>query len=182
MGGVGENGEVTDDTSRPTRRRWRAEHEPVIRHWRHGFFTTFRRSDPVFVVASYLLTAACEGIGSGAFGGKGATRITPDDSAIVGRRERSPHVGALLAVAVRLPFTSDRSPLSLGGAIFVGCVSAVSATVVVVRAEGVLSSAMWAMFGAMLLCAVVAAVTLPLLLHRPTSARPVVRSDGERSD
>jgi hypothetical protein len=101
------------------------------------------------------------GIGSGAFGGAGATRITPDESAIVIAVSAVLMSVALLAVAVRLPFTSDRSPLSLGGTVFVGCMSAMSVTVVVARAEGVLSSAMWAMFGAMLLCAVVAAVTLP---------------------
>lgn len=172
---------MTDDTSPPTRRHWGAEHQPVVRHWRHGFFTTFRRNDPVLVVASYLLMAACAGISSGAFGGKGATRITPDDSAIVIAVSAVLMSAALLAVAVRLPFTSGQPPLSLGGAIFVGCMSAMSVTVVVARAESVLSSAMWAMFGAMLLCAVVAAVTLPLSLRRPPSTRPVVRSDSERS-
>jgi hypothetical protein len=172
---------VTDDTSPPTRRRWRAEHQPAVRHWRHGFFTTFRRNDPVFVVASYLVLAACAGISSGAFGGKGATRITPDESAIVVAASAFLMSAALLVVAFRLPFTSDRSPLSPGGAIFVGCMSAMSVTVVVARAEGVLSSAMWAMFGAMLLCAAVAAVTLPLSLRHPPSTRPVVRPDSEPS-
>ncbi|MDQ1116746.1 hypothetical protein QE406_002755 [Microbacterium testaceum] len=170
---------MSDDTSPPTRRRWRAEHQPAVRHWRHGFFTSFRRNDPVFVVASYLLVTAGAGIGSGAFGGKGATRITPDESAIVIAVSAVLMSVALLAVAVRLPFTSDRSPLSLGGTVFVGCMSAMSVTVVVARAEGVLSSAMWAMFGAMLLCAVVAAVTLPFCLRRPLSTRPVAHPGSE---
>ncbi|MGC0370389.1 hypothetical protein [Microbacterium sp. SLBN-111] len=162
---------MTDDSAPPTRRRWREEHRPVVRHWRHGFFTEFRRGDPVFVIAAYLLAAACAGMGSGAFGGKGATRLTPEESAVVITVSAAIFSVALLGIAIRLPFTRADVPLSLGGVTFGVGVTAVSTTVVVARAEGVLSSAVWTMFGSLAVCAIIAVVTLPLAFRRPRDER-----------
>ena len=164
--GGGQNDSMTDDSAPPTRRRWREEHRPVVRHWRHGFFTAFRRGDPVFVIAAYLLAAACAGMGSGAVGGRGAFRITPDESAVVITVSAAVFSMALLGIAIRLPFTRSDVPLSLGGVIFGVGLTAVSTTVVIARAEGVLSSAVWTMFGSLAVCAVIAAVTVPLALRR----------------
>jgi len=174
---------VTDDSAPPTRRRWREEHRPVVRHWRHGFFTAFRRGDPVFVIAAYLLAAACAGMASGAFGGKGASRITPEESAVVIAVSAALFSVALLSIAIRLPFPRADAPLSWGGVIFGVGLTVVSTTVVIARAEGVLSSALWTMFVALALCAVIAVFTVPLALRRPRgSTRGEERIDVSRAE
>lgn len=169
---------MTDDSAPPTRRRWREEHRPAVRHWRHGFFTAFRRGDPVFVIAAYLLAAACAGVGSGAFGGKGTTRITPEESALVITVSAAIFSVALLGIAIRLPFTSADPPLSLGGVVFGVGLTTVSTTVVVARAEGVLSSAVWTMFGSLAVCAMIAVVTVPLAFRRPRGSTRGEESTG----
>lgn len=106
-------------------------------------------------------------MGSGAVGGRGSFRITPDESAVVMTVSAAVFSVALLGIGIRLPFARADVPLSLGGVIFGVGLTAVSTTVVIARAEGVLSSAVWTMFGSLAVCAVIAAVTVPLALRRP---------------
>jgi hypothetical protein len=169
---------VTDDSAPPTRRRWREEHRPIVRHWRHGFFTAFRRGDPVFVIAAYLLAAAHAAMFASAVGGRGRFRITSDESAIAIASCAALISVTLLAVAIRLPFAKTTAPLSGTGVIFSACWSAVSMAIVIARAEGVLSSAVWTMFGSLAVSAIVAAVTVPLAFRRPRDSTRRGESTG----
>jgi len=174
---------VTDPEPPLTRRRWREERRPPVRHWRHGFFATFRRDDPVFVVAAFLLSTACVGMWVAAFGGKGRARMSPDESAVVMAVCAGVMTLALLAVAIRLLVKPGWAPVSVGGAIFFVCVGALSMTVLIARAEGVLSPSVVLMFWSMGVCAVVGAAAVTLSFVRsPARAADTVREGPSSVD
>ncbi len=161
---------MTNGSPPLTRRRWRDEHKPLVRHWRHGFF---HRTDPVFAIASWIFPTTGGAILAAAFGGRGRFRVSTDDSSVAMAVCAVVMGLALAAVSLRLIINPGYAPLSVGGTIFVVCVSASSVTILVARAEGHLSAAIWHLFAAMGGCAIIAAVTLVLSYLRSPDRHPL---------